>query len=143
VSEATGAAGPTPNRTRTIVLGVVVVLFIGAGSFWLLRTVFHVGRSGRVDLYGFEARRGYSIERFTIGYVDESTIDSSRGENYITSDLMRRLEKEGKIMLVVHNTPVVVLYTKPPYSWVRLSYGREVREVREVWISTGTIHFDE
>jgi hypothetical protein len=137
VSKATGAAGPTPNRTRTIVLGVVVVLLIGAGSFWLLRTVFHVGRHGRVDLIGENSRGIGGAEMFTNGCFDPSNCRFG-------PHALRPSEEESKkepAIYVTNNTKLVVLYTLPPRSRVRLTSGEHFGKV--VWISTGTIHFDE
>jgi hypothetical protein len=135
MSEVTGRAVQAPHRTRTIVLGVVVVLLIGAGSFWLLRTVFHVGRSGRVDLIGEHPRGIGGGNYFRPGCFDLSTCNSLKG-----FPDMEEQRQQATLIYVYHNTELVVLYTKPPYSRVRLTTGEHAG--KEVWIQTQNIQLD-
>jgi hypothetical protein len=131
MSEVTGRPAQRPHRTRTIVLGVVVVLLIGVGLVWFLPTQLHVGRHGRVDVLGPGPNRGISAADFTEGVFELSTLDSVRNFHSVL-----KLQQEGKLIFVHQNTRVVVLYTMPPYSRVRLSYGPEV------WIRTESIRLE-
>jgi hypothetical protein len=113
----------------------VVLLAIGAGLLWFLVIVPLVERPGRVDLYGSKPMRGISAADFTEGVFDLSTLDSMRNFGSVV-----KLQQEGKLIFVHHNTPVVVLDTQPPRSLVRITEG--VYAGKEVWIRTESIRLE-